>query len=121
MNVFLWALQGLIALHTAMGAAWKLSNSEQAVPSLSAIPHGLWLALSGLELIVAVGLVLPAFRPSLGVAAPVAAVCIVVEMLLFSALHLRSGQSHHGPMIYWLVVAAICALVAYGRFAAVPL
>jgi hypothetical protein len=121
MNVFLWVLQGVLALHTAMGAAWKLTNSENAVPSLSAIPHGLWLVLSGFELIVAVGLVLPALRPSLGFLAPVAAVCITLEMLLFSGLHLRSGLGEHGQMIYWLVVAVVCAFVAYGRVVAEPL
>jgi hypothetical protein len=121
MNVFLWVLQGLLALHTAMGAAWKLSNSEQTVTSLSAIPHGIWLAMSAFELIVAVGLILPAVRPSLGVVAPVSAACIAVQMLLFCGLHLRSGQSEHGPMIYWLVVAVLCAFVAYGRLVLEPL
>ena len=43
-NVVLWILQVLLALHTAMGAVWKFSNSEQTVPSLQAIPHGAWLA-----------------------------------------------------------------------------
>ena len=104
-----------------MGAAWKLSNSEQTVPSLSAIPHGLWLAMSAFELILAVGLILPAVRPSLGVVAPIAAACIVVQMLLFCGLHLRSGQSEHGQMIYWLVVAVISVFVAYGRLVLRPL
>ena len=42
------------------------------------------------------------------------------EMLLFSAVHLASGDANHGPMIYWLVVAAICAFIAYGRFVLRP-
>ena len=46
MNILLWVLQILLALHTAMGAVWKFSNSEQTVPSLKAIPHGAWLTLS---------------------------------------------------------------------------
>ena len=37
MNPTLWVLQSLLALHTAIGALWKFSNSEQAVPSLSAL------------------------------------------------------------------------------------
>jgi hypothetical protein len=50
------------------------------------------------------------------VLAPIAATCIAAEMLLFSGLHLYSGVAEHGPVIYWLVVAAICAFIAFGRF-----
>jgi hypothetical protein len=42
-------------------------------------------------------------------------------MLLFSGLHLYSGSSKHGQMIYWLIVAVACGLVAYGRFVVEPL
>ena len=42
-------------------------------------------------------------------------------MLLFSGLHLYSGEAKHGQMIYWLVVAAISAFIAYGRFVLKPL
>ena len=120
MNVLLWVLQALLALHTITGAVWKFSNSEQAVPSLHAIPHGVWLAMSVIELICSVCLILPAFKKSLAVLAPIAASCIALEMLLFSALHLVSGETDHGPMIYWLVVAALCAFIAYGRLALKP-
>ena len=121
MNALLWVLQVLLALHTAMGAVWKFSNSEKTVPSLKAIPHGVWLALSAIEIVCSLGLVLPALHGSLAILAPVAAACIAAEMLTFSWLHLRSRESHHGPMIYWLVVAALCAFVAYGRFVLEPL
>lgn len=46
MNILLWVLQALLALHTFTGAVWKWSNPEQTVPSLKAIPHGIWLAMS---------------------------------------------------------------------------
>jgi len=42
------------------------------VPSLSAIPHGAWLALIVAELICSLGLILPAFRKSVARAAPLA-------------------------------------------------
>jgi len=117
MNILLWVLQVLLALHTVMGAVWKFSNSEQSVPSLSAIPHGVWLGLSGLEFLCALGLVLPALSPSLAWLAPAAAACIALEMLVFSGVHLASGGTEHGQMIYWLVVAVFCVAIAYGRFA----
>lgn len=103
-----------------MGAVWKFSNSEQTVPSLKTIPHGVWLALSLFELLCSLGLILPAFDQRLGALAPIAAACIAAEMLLFSGLHLYSRDPKHGPMIYWLVVAAVCAFIAYGRLALKP-
>jgi len=115
MNVFLWALQVLLAFHTALGAAWKLSNSEQAVPTLSAIPHSVWLVLIALELLCAIGLVLPAFKKSLAILAPISATCIAIEMIAFSGIHICSGNTTYGPVIYWLVVAAIGLFIAYGR------
>ncbi len=115
MNILLWILQVVLALHTAMGAVWKLSNSEQNVPSLKAIPHGAWRALMGLELLCSVGLLVPAVARSLGLLAAIGALGVAAEMLLFCGVHLASGDRKRGPMIYWLVVAAVGALLAYGR------
>jgi hypothetical protein len=121
MNLLLWVLQILLALHTVMGAVWKFFNSEQTVPSLKAIPHGVWLALSVFELLCGLCLILPAFNKRLAILAPIAAACIAAEMLLFSGLLIYSGDPNYGPMIYWLVVAAICAFIAYGRFVLNPI
>lgn len=120
MNILLWALQILLALHTAIGAIWKFSNSEQTVPSLSTIPHGIWLAMSVFELVCSLGLILPTFYKPLAILAPIAAACIAAEMLLFTGLHIYSGDPNYGPMIYWLVVAAICVFIAYGRLVLKP-
>jgi hypothetical protein len=120
MNVFLWVLQILLALHTAVGAMWKFSNSEQTAFSLKAIPHGVWLALSVVELLCCLGLILPAFNKSLRILAPLAAICIAAEMLIFCGVQLSSGDPNHSPLIYWLVVAAICAFIAYGRLVLKP-
>jgi heme/copper-type cytochrome/quinol oxidase subunit 4 len=113
-NIALWIFRLLLSLHTVTGAVWKFSNSEQTVPSLKALPHGVWLGLSVLELLVAVGLVVPARNVQLAKVAPIAALALVAEMLLFCALHLGSGQSEHGEMVYWLVVALMAGLVAAG-------
>jgi hypothetical protein len=121
LNILLWILQILLALHTMAGAIWKFSNSaEQTMPSLKAIPNGVWLGMGVFELLIGVCLILPAFFKPLAFLVPSAAICVVLEMLLFCALHLRSGDQTFGPMIYWLVVAAMCAFVAYGRFVLKP-
>jgi uncharacterized membrane protein YphA (DoxX/SURF4 family) len=121
MNILLWVLQILLALHTIMGAIWKFSNPEQTVASLKSIPHGAWLTLSIIELICALGLILPLFIKKLGVLAPVSALIIAAEMLLFCVLHFISGSTNYSQPIYWLVVAVVCIFIAYGRFVVKPL
>lgn len=121
MNVLLWVLQGLLALHTATGAVWKFSNSEQAVPSLNAIPHGAWVGLAVVELFWALDLILPALVPRLAIAVPIAAGFIAAEMLVFTGIHLLSGDPNYGPVYYWLVVALFSAFIVYGRLALRPI
>lgn len=121
MNVTLWVFQALLAAHTAMGAVWKFGNAEQSVPSLNAIPHVVWLTLAVLELLVSLGLLAPALFSSLGWVVPFAAASIALEMLAFVALHLRSGHGTSGEIVYWLVVAGVCAFIAYARLAISPL
>ena len=120
MNILLWSLQVLLALHTFVGAVWKFSYSEQTVPSLNAMPHAVWLGLSVVELACSFGLIAPAIHKSLGNLAPVAALCIAAEMVLFTGFHIYSGEASYSPVIYWGVVAAVCAFIAYGRFALKP-
>lgn len=96
-------LQALIAAHTAIGDIW----------------------ISGIELLCALALVLPALSKFLGgipsIVVPVAAICIAEEMLVFTGVHLFSGETNYSPIAYWLVVAALCAFVAYGRIQLQPL
>ena len=121
MNSCLWILQMLLAAHTVIGAVWKFSNSAQTVPPLAAIPHAIWLALIGVELVCALCLVIPLLNRRLGILAPFAAVCIAIEMLMFSVVNTFSANPNADQMIYWLVVAAICAFIAFGRFVRQPI
>lgn len=121
MSIVLWILQSLLALHTVIGAVWKFTNPEQTIPSLKVIPHGVWLSLSAVELLCGVALILPAIYRPAAILAPIAAAVIAAEMLAFSALHLGSAETNNGPMVYWLVVAALCAFIAYGRFSLSPI
>jgi cytochrome bd-type quinol oxidase subunit 2 len=121
MNIFLWILQILLALHTFMGAVWKFSHTaEQTMPSLKAIPQGAWLTLAGVELLCALCLVLPAFYKPLNTLVPIAAICIAVIMLLFCVMHFSAGNTNLNSPLYWLVVAALCGFIAYGRFVLRP-
>lgn len=121
MNIFLWILQILLALHTLMGAVWKFSHTaEQTMPSLKAIPQGAWLTLAVVELLCALCLILPAFYKPLALLVPGAAICIAVIMLSFCAIYFISGNTNLSSPVYWLVVAVLCALIAYGRIAVRP-
>jgi hypothetical protein len=121
MNIILWILQILLALHTITGAIWKFSNSEQTMGSLNVIPHGVWLGMSVIELLCSLGLVLAAFNKSLGKLIPIAAILIAAEMLFFTGLQISSGDTNYSSVIYWLIVAAFCAFIAYGRLVLRPI
>ena len=122
MNIVLWVLQILLALHTITGAVWKFSKSpEHTMPSLKAIPVGVWIAMAVIELVCSLGLILPALSKPLAMLAPIAAVVIALEMVVLCVVHLTSGATNYGPIMYWVVVAAVCTFVAYGRFVSHPL
>jgi hypothetical protein len=121
MNIVLWALQAVLALHTLVGAGWKFSHTaEQTMLSLKAIPNGGWKVMAVIEILCAFGLIIPALSNSAGVLAPCAAAIIAGEMLLLTGVHLSSGAKSRGPVGYWLGVAAISAFVSYARFMLTP-
>jgi len=120
-NILLWILQILLAVHTAVGAVWKFYNPAQTVPSLGAIPPAAWLAMSIVELLCGLGLLLPLVYRPLAFLIPLSAILIGAQMLLFCGLHVASGDKSYGPVLYWLVVAAFCAFIAGGRLWLRPL
>src|ERR1700760_3777706 len=115
MNILPWIVQSLLAVHTLIGAVWKLSNPAQILPSLQAIPAGAWLVLSLAEVGLSVALVVPAFNRSLAPTAPLAALVIAAEMLLFVTLNLQTPHPVPGETLYWLAVTGVCAFIVYGR------
>ncbi len=120
MNILLWILQSLLAAHTFMGAIWKFSNPAKNIPSLAAIPVPVWTGLSFIEILCAAGLVLPALGARFAQAPAIAASVVAGEMLLFCVLHLASGEKGYGPLVYWLVVAALGGCVVLGRIGLTP-
>ena len=119
MTGFLWVIQFFLAVDTLMGALWKFSNSEQDIPALEVIPHSVWLGLSLVEIACTVALILPLLKFMKKQEtnwASIAALLIAAEMIIYSVLHIHSGDPNNGPMIYWLVVAGICIFLATARF-----
>lgn len=119
MNTALWIVQILLAL--AFGAAGFMKLAQ---PKSVAYERGLkWvedfsdgqLKLIGLvEVLGAVGLILPWALSVLPVLTPIAAAGLAITMLGAAYTHLRRGEN---PMILVnLVLLALAAFVAWGRF-----
>jgi DoxX-like family len=116
MHRLLWALQILGALLYGASGTMKVflfDKISQDVPSFGALPRGGWMALGILELLCAVGLVLPAglkWRPQLTV---VAAALLAVEALVFIWVHVQYHEVM--PIVMSAVLGLLMAFVAYGR------
>jgi hypothetical protein len=114
MNILLWVLQILLGLYYLMGGSWMLKN----IPGvwLKILPKPVWMALGLLQILFAVGLVLPGaveMNPQL---TPISAIGVVVETVLVAAMTKPKFQG-----LLWVVIPALLALfVAYGRFVLVP-
>ena len=92
MNILLWILQVVAALLYGASGVMKVFLFDQIsgdVPSFGALPREAWTALGILELVCAVGLVVPAalrWRPRL---TALAAALLAIESLVFIWVHVR--------------------------------
>lgn len=120
MNLALWIIAGLLAVVMLVGSASKLFVAKE---KLAAAPGGGWTGdasvgfirtLGALEVLAAVGLLLPAAVGVAPVMVPVTAVCVVLLMVGAMITH---GRRHEVTFVMLnLVYLALAALVAWGRF-----
>ena len=122
MNILLWVLQVLAALLYGASGVMKVfmfDKISEDVPSFGALPREAWMALGILELVCAVGLIVPAafhWRPALTV---VAATVLAIESLVFIAVHAKYGEIT--PIILSGVLGLLMAFIAYGRMVLKPI
>jgi hypothetical protein len=122
MNIVLWVLQGLSALVFGASGVMKVFLFEKVsadVPSFGALPRKVWLALGILELVCAIGLIVPSalpWRPRLTV---VAATILAFETLLFIWVHVKYREVP--PIVFSAVLGLLMAFIAYGRAALAPI
>lgn len=124
MNIVLWIVQILLALAFLMAGTLKatqpidkLAVRMQWVNSLR--PRWLVRVIGVLEVLGAIGLILPAVTGILPWLTPVAAVGLVLTMIGAALLHAQRGEvSHIAPNIVLLLLAVI---VVVGRFMVMPL
>lgn len=121
MNILVWVLQGLGAPVYASSGVMKVFVCGQTsvdVPSFGALPRQAWMVLGIIELVCTVGLIVPsAFRWHPGVTV-VAAAVLASESLVFIAVHVKYRELP--PIIMSGVLGSLMLLVAYGRYALVP-
>ena len=117
MNVLLWVVQGLLAALFVIGGGTKVFMFEriaQQVASNKAFSREIWMAIGIFELLCALALVIPAVTDILPILTPIAGACLAVEGIVFAGLHYKYAE--RSPMMFSLVLAAVAAFVAYGRF-----
>lgn len=119
MNIFLWIVAGVLAAAFLMAGAMKLAKSkqqlaEQGMGWVESVDGHVIKLIAGLEVLAAVGLILP---PLLGIApvlAPLAALGLVVIMAGAIVVHARRKET---PMVVVnVVLLVLAAIVVWGRF-----
>ena len=123
MNIALWIVQILLALAFAMAGIMKVTQPIDRLETRMGWvkdvgPRGVRL-IGSLEILGAIGLILPAVTGILPWLTPVAAVGFVLTMVGAMITHGRRGEySNIGANLVLLVLALF---VVYGRFVIVPL
>lgn len=121
MSVVLWILQVLLGVMFVLGGVMHGFRQEQAKKRMSwmqAVPSGLLTFIGTAEILGGVGLVLPALTNILPVLTPLAALGLAVIMIMAVIFHFRRGENP--AIVVNLVLGALAAFVAYGRFALAP-
>ncbi|KAB8194843.1 DoxX family protein [Nonomuraea phyllanthi] len=124
MNLALWIGAALLAVVALAGGAIKTFTPQA---KLAASPGGAWTgdvsaafvkALGVLEILAAVGLIVPAVVGVAPVLVPVTALCWVLLMIGAMVTHGRRGELRFA--ILNLIYLALAAFIAWGRFGPWP-
>jgi len=89
------------------------------VPSFGALPREAWMVLGVLELVCAVGLIVPAAFHWQTALTVVAATALAIESLVFIWVHVKYGEIT--PIIFSAVLGLLMAFIAYGRLVLKPI
>jgi len=118
MNVALWIVQGLLAMAFLMAGGMKLAKSKDQLYEkmgwVEGFSEGTIKTIGVLEVLAAMGLVLPGITGIAPVLVPLAAVGLALTQAGAFVVHMRRGET----MEFMMNVAlfAMAAFVAWGRF-----
>ena len=125
MNLTLWIIAGLLSVAYLIGGGGKLILSKEKIAATT--PSAGWVedfsagsikAIGVLEVLAAVGLVLPAALDIAPVLVPLAALGLVLLMVGAVITRLRRHEAKF--MVADLVYLALAGFVAWGRFVLEP-
>lgn len=122
MNATLWLVAGVLAALYLYAGVLKTFQYEKAKARLkwpADLPRGLVAGIGISELLGGLGLVLPLLTGVLPWLTPLAASGIVVIMLLATAFHVKRREYPAAGLT--LLLAALAAYVASGRWHLIPL
>ncbi|MBD2868632.1 DoxX family protein [Paenibacillus arenilitoris] len=120
MNLALWIATGLLAV---VALASGINKTFIPKEKLGKYPGGEWVedvsvgflkSLGVLEILAAVGLILPAVIDIAPILVPVTAVCWVLVMIGAIITHLRHGDNK--SVVANLIYLALAVFIAWGRF-----
>jgi hypothetical protein len=118
MNIALWVVQGLLAAAFAGAGFLKLTKEKSALqaqlPWAEDYSAGTIKLIGAVELLAAIGLILPWATGIAPILTPLAACGLVVVMLLAIGVHLKRKESP-GVAIN-VVLGGLALFVALGRF-----
>ncbi len=122
MNLALWIVAGLLAALALFSGATKVflpkSKLDESTDWTESASTGFVRTIGGLEILAAVGLILPAALGIAPVMVAVTAVCWILLMIGGMITHARFGQYKNVALC--LVFLAAAAFVAWGRFGPEP-
>jgi uncharacterized membrane protein YphA (DoxX/SURF4 family) len=118
MHVFLWIVQVLLAAAFGMAGVMKATQPkeklEPRMPWVQDFSPGTVRFIGIVELLGALGLILPAATGIVPVLTPIAAAGLAVVMVLAAATHIRRKEP--SGVAVNAVLFALAAIVAWGRF-----
>jgi predicted outer membrane lipoprotein len=122
MHAFLWILQILLALVFGVLGVLKLSQPKrrlaQSMAWVEDFPESRVKLIGGLEVLAAVGLILPGWTGVLTWLTPLAATALVVLMVLAGQTHRRRREPQVLPVNVVLgLAAAVVAIFRFGPYA----
>ncbi len=123
MNKALWAVQALVALAFVGAAGMKLSTPLDALAAKMAwvahVPPWSVKVIGALELLGALGLILPSALRIKPVLTPLAAAGLVLTMVAAAGLHIAIGEA--AMIAPNIVLGGLCAFIAWGRHSKAPI
>jgi DoxX-like protein len=119
MNYALWTVQVLLALLFLFAGGMKLVLPLDKLAGPVALPGWFIRFIGVIEVLGAVGLILPSLLRISPRLTPLAAVGLILIMIGAIAITLAGGMV--GPAMFSLVVGLLAAFVAYGRWRLAPI